>query len=254
MLTISLLSLAAMSSASGRQEFDGLPDLCGRWAIVEVMPALAQFPILGAVELTTVDTLLVDIVQQGACLELRGIYCFTDVEMRPPVVESRVPESFIRALSPALRTATLQATEGGWDFSQLSATEVRGATLADPEADPLPVTASDPRVFDQDGDGHPGLTVPVTIVGSIAGETYVVQRLRTALLGRVIDANTIRGSVVWTSEQNVLAASDEFLTLSYAYAPHPDSAHHVFVMRRVDREWTCQTVRDQWASLLGAAP
>jgi hypothetical protein len=239
-LMAGLLSLAVVSSAS-----DEPPDLCGRWAIVEVMPAMARFPIVGEVELTTVIALLVDVLQQGTCLELRGVYCFTDVKMAPPVIESRVPESFIRALGPVLRTATLQAAQGGWAFSQSSVTEVRGAVLADPEADPLPVTASDPRVIDQDGDGHPGLTVPVTLVGSIAGETYVVQRLRTALVGQVVDADTILGSVVWTSEQNVLAASDEFLTSSYAYDPYPDPARHVFVMRRVDGEWTCETARDR---------
>jgi hypothetical protein len=85
----------------------------------------------------------------------------------------------------------------------------------------------------------------------VAGDTYVVQRLRTALSGRVVDPDTIVGSIDWVSEQNVLAASDALLMLSYTYRLHPDAARHVFVMRRVDLNWTCQTTRERLPSLLG---
>jgi hypothetical protein len=227
------------------------PDLSGRWAMVEVMPAMAMFPFVGDVALTTIVTALVDVEQAGTSLLLRDVYCFIDVQMDPPVVESRVPERFMQSLRPAPRTAELEPTGDGWRFVQSPRVEVRGANLADPDSDSLPTDAFDSRVVDQDGDGHPGLTIPVTVAGVVAGDTYVVQRLRTALSGRVVDPDTIVGSIDWVSEQNVLAASDALLTMSYTYRLHPDAARHVFVMRRVDLNWTCQTTRERLPSLLG---
>jgi hypothetical protein len=229
------------------------PDVSGRWAMVQVMPAIASLPFVGDVELTTIVTALVDVEQDGTSLLLRDVYCFVDVQMNPPVVASRVPELFLQSLRPAPRTAELIGSEAGWRFVQPPVVEVRGARLADPEREPLPLDAFDSRIVDQDGDGRPGLTIPVTVAGLVAGDTYVVQRLRTALSGWVIDSNTIVGSMDWSSEQNVLAASDALLTLSYSYRLHPDAARHVFVMRRVDLEWTCDTTRERLPSLLGPA-
>jgi hypothetical protein len=226
------------------------PDLSGRWAMVQVMPAISSLPIFGDVELTTIVTALVDVEQQGTCLVLHDVYCFTDVQMNPPVVETRVPEPFIMSLRPTPRAAALQETDGGWAFVQPFVTEVRGAVLADSEHDALPGDASDPRVFDQDGDGYPGLTVSVAVAGLVAGDTYVVQRLRFALAGRIVGLDTIVGSIDWSSEQNVLAASDALLQMPTAYRPHPDAARHVFVMRRVEDEWTCETTRERLPSLL----
>jgi hypothetical protein len=105
-------------------------------------------------------------------------------------------------------------------------------------------------VIDQDGDGHPGLTVPVNVAGLVSGDTYVVQRLRFALTGMLVDADTISGSIEFSSEQNVIAASDALLLMSYAYRPHPNLSRHAFVMRRVGFEWTCETTRERLPSLL----
>ncbi len=220
--------------------------------MVQVMPAIASLPFFGDVELTTIATALVDIEQQGTYLTLHNVYCFTDIQMDPPVVETHVPERFVSSLQPTSRTASLEETEGGWSFFEPSVTEVRGAVLADPEHDALPVDALDPRVVDQDSDGHPGMTVQVAVAGLVAGDTYVVQRLQFSLAGRVVGPDTIAGSIAWSSEQNVLAASDDLLRMPTTYRPHPDAARHVFVMRRVDDAWTCETTRERLPSLLNS--
>jgi hypothetical protein len=227
-----------------------LPDLSGRWAMVQVMPAMTTLPIFGDVELTTIATALVDVEQNGTSLVLRDVYCFTDVQMNPPVAVSRVPERFTASLRPAPRTAVLEPCDAGWRFVQPWVTEVRGAYLADPAYEPLPTDVADPRVVDQDGDGHPGLTIPVAVAGLVSGDTYVVQRLQFALAGTLVDADTISGSTEWSSEQNVIAASDALLLMSYAYRTHPDLTRHVFVMRRVGLEWTCETTRERLPGLL----
>jgi len=221
--------------------------------MVQVMPALTSLPLVGNVELTTISTALVDVEQTGTSLVLRDVYCFTDVRMTPGVASSRVPDAFIASLTPAPRLASLESCDGGWCLVQPAVVEVRGAVLGDPFCDPLPTDARDPRVWDQDGDGHPGLTVDVTAAGFVSGETYVVQRLQFSLLGRIVDDDTICGWMSWTSEQDVVAASNSLLRMSYEYRPHPDPARSVFAMRRADPSWTCETVRALLPELLRIA-
>jgi hypothetical protein len=230
------------------------PDLTGRWVMVQVMPAVAQLPFLGEVELTTVTAVFVDVEQRGTELVMQDTYCFTDVETEPPAIQSEVPQRFIDSLAPSPRRAELRLCSDGWHVVQPVYTEVRGATLADPETDPLPRDPYDPRVVDQDGDGHPGMTIPVTVAGLVHGDTYVVHRLRYSLDGKVIDANTVAGRIDWTSEQNVLAATDLILTLPYSAAPHPDPTRHVFVMERVDETWTPERARAELPRLLSLLP
>jgi hypothetical protein len=229
------------------------PNLGGRWALVEVMPGLADLPIVGHVELTTISALFVDVTQSGSRLALSQTYVFVDVKMSPSVVTTTVPEAFVSSLPVVVRPAELQPAIDGWTLVSKPHTEVRGAHLADPLHDSLPSSPSDPRVFDQDGDGHPGLTVHVRLAGVVSGNTYVVQRLTTALRGSVDDASTITGTVYWTGEENVIAASNPLLKMSYTYTADATSTDNVFVMRRVDGSWTAHTLRDHLSELLALA-
>lgn len=236
--------LLAVSSCLAREvETPSLPDLTGQWAMVQVMPAIAELPFLGSTMLVTTVYALVDVVQTGAEVVMQDAYCFTDVEMKPPHIESEVPERFMRSLAPAPRLATLEIQEREVLFTQDWVTEVRGARLENPESDPLPVGTYDSRVYDQDGDSHPGLTIPVTALGLVSGDTYVVHRLRYRLAGAVIDSHTILGTMEWSSEQNVLSATDAILMMNYTFRLDPDLSKHRFVMQRIDGSPTCEMLR-----------
>jgi len=243
-MAVALLVVSARAfCAVGQGALSEVPDLSGCWVMVQVMPALTSLPLVGAVELTTITGTVVEVEQDGTELVLRDTVCFTDVEMSPPVATSQVPAGFIASLDPAPRRARLEARGAGWTLVQPYQVDVRGAMLAVPESESLPTDADDPRVWDQDGDGHPGLTVAVQVAGIVTGKTYVVERLGYDLCGEWVDPNTILGTMTWTSEQIVLAASNVLLCMSYSYAPHPDPTRSSFVMRRMDPAWTCETIR-----------
>lgn len=229
------------------------PDLCGRWALVEVMPGIADLPLVGHVELTTISGLFVDVKQEGTKLLLKETYAFVDVRMTPPMVATTVPEAFVACMPSAVQTGMLQPSGACWAFAGGTLTQVRGAHLENPADDALPTSPDDPRVFDEDGDGQPGLTVHVRLAGVVSGNTYVVQRLILALHGSVDDANTVVGTVDWKSEENVVAASNPLLKMSYTYGPDRASTGNVFVMRRIDGSWTAQTLRDHLPELLFVA-
>lgn len=242
--------VVAVLLVAAAQADDGPPDVSGRWVLVQAMPALTALPFVGEVELTTLTVSLVDVEQDGVSLVLRPSYCFTELRMNPPLVQSRVPDAFVTCLRPGPRHGALVPGESGWRFVQDSVVEVRGAVLNDPVCDALPESGHDPRVIDQDGDGHPGLTVHVSLAGFVTGETYVVERLTFALDGALTGADAITGTVDWVSEQRVVAASSPLLVMSYRNLPLPDPARHAFAMRRVGSDWTCDTAREREAEIL----
>jgi len=238
---------AALSVSTGTES---LPELGGRWAVVMIMVGRGEIPFMGPGSVETTAVLLTTMEQDGESLTLCDEYCSTTIEMEPPMAETTVPDLFMRSLVPTPRSATLRAANGATLFSQEWHTEVRGAELADPVNDPLPRDAYDRRVIDQDGDGKPGLTVPVCIPDVVGGDTYVVHRLRYRLDGRVIDPDTILGTIEWTSEQNIVLATDAVLMMSVSLPADPDASRHRFLMVRVDDSWTCERLRAELPALL----
>ncbi|MDD5264997.1 MAG: hypothetical protein PHU43_09210 [Candidatus Bipolaricaulis sp.] len=247
-LAVSLVLVGLRAAASQP------PDVSGSWVLVEVMPAVINLPIVGPVEMTTITALLVRIEQVRTELTVERTYCFQEVRTAPPLVTTVIPDRFVASLCPFPLTAWLEETPQGWRFVQPLCVDVRGARLVDPEHEALPTEATDPRVFDQDGDGHPGLTIHVALAGLLGGDAYVVNRTCTALEGWVLEDGSIYGAIRWSSEQNVIAARDPLLLTSYVYTMDPDPTKHFFLMRRVSGPDLCLVIRNNLSSLLRLPP
>jgi len=154
------------------------------------------------------------------------------------------------SLVPAARSAILVEQTGSLHFESSTYVEVRGALLEDPVSDPLPTDPEDPRVIDQDEDGEPGMTVRITLLGILEGETYVVQRMSYRLSGVVVGSDRIEGTIEWSDEQTVLGATNPLLKAETVGTLDPDPAAHRFVMVRVDETWTCETLRERLGEIL----
>ncbi|MBN1857777.1 hypothetical protein JW848_01070 [Candidatus Bipolaricaulota bacterium] len=192
----------------------GNMDLSGTWWEVQRFVDRAEMPIFGELRRETTAVMRVEIVQSGSQLVLKSSYCGAGVETAVPGLRMVFPEAFVRALVSGDRHARLEASDDSalLGFEQEWYVEIRGATVADPLHDPLPESADDPRVVDQDGDGHPGMTVGVDLLGLIRGEVYVVQRVRYRLVGWVEpNGGSISGRIEWNDEQVVLGASSPLL-------------------------------------------
>ena len=228
-----------------------VPILDGRWAMVQVYPQIALLPIAGEVTRSSMVAQFVEVEQNGAMLTMRDAYCFTIVDDGTPLVETVIPDAFMASLMPEPRTAILVEQTASVRFESSTYTEVRGVILDDPAFDPLPDGPEDPRVVDQDGDGNPGMTVRVSILGLIGGETYVVQRVSYRLSGVVIGPDRIEGTIDWSDEQVVLGATSPLLEADTIGALDPDPEAHRFVMVRVDETWTCEALRESLEQILG---
>ncbi len=228
-----------------------LPDLSGRWAMLQVTSQIGAIPLLGERTRTASTLVVLDVHQEGLVLSAQESACSTTIDNGTGLVTTEIPEAFIVSLPQVMWTATLETSDEGLRLVRPWVTSVSGARLADPESDPLPTSADDPRVIDQDRDGKPGLTVRVTVMGLISGEVYVVQRDRSRLTGTVVSPDAIDGLVEWTSEQSVLGASNPFLVGGTTARIDPVPEHSFFRARRVSEATTCADLRQIARTLFG---
>ena len=226
------------------------PALEGRWALIQVFPLLAEIPLAGEVEQTSHVALFTEISQDDATLVMNDTYCFTHITTATPIAGTEIPQAFMESLTAQPRYGSLASSDGVLRLEMETYTEVRGAVLSDPDADPLPTDPEDPRIIDQDGDGSPGMSVHVSVLGLLEGQIHVVQRVRYRMSGYVVDENTMIGTLEWSDERTVVGATNPVFLTRSASRPHPDPARHRFVMIRVDDSWACETLRDRLAELL----
>ncbi|HEX4447468.1 MAG TPA: hypothetical protein VH044_12055, partial [Polyangiaceae bacterium] len=115
--------------------------------------------------------------------------------------------------------------------------------------DSLPTSAGDPRVFDQDGDQSPGVTIQVTLAGT-ATPVYVVQTERDTFSGTADGAGNLTASVADDTVQNVLGSSNPLLA-SAALTSEPDSnsADNVARFVRIPAHLACSDLVAQAGTL-----
>jgi hypothetical protein len=222
---------------SSKPAADPAPDLTGLWAWKTVgsllQPKTALTP---EFRTRTVSTLLVQQTQTGTDLSVTAQYCSQYNEEDPGApTHVTIPVAYEKTLAPFTRTGAYVAPGDGGAASLFMPefAQVQGAHLADPANGALPTTAADPQVFDQDGDGNPGVTIKLG--GLVSGDLYVVQRQKTDLSGVATSADRVAGLYGFMSEQVILGASSAFLqsaASSQKALPDPNASASTFVMVR----------------------
>lgn len=212
-------------------------DLSGTWAQLINISALSDIPFVGEVENETISIQKLTIEQEGLDLSITAETCSIILQSTPALAETIIPDAFIQSLEIATRPGTLTVDGDRVEVFFPTFVEVRGANLDDPINDPLPTEADDPRVFDQDEDGNPGLTVRVT--GLLDGEIYVVQRGANELTGVVEGSDRFDGLVTWENEQEVLGADNPLLDSNPETVVNPDPTASFFRTTRVPADADC---------------
>jgi hypothetical protein len=217
-------------------------DLSGRWAYQEVLGEVVIAPgFSDPLHSRTVTFAVIDVTQSGADLSMDGPVCDVYIEDAESPVHTNVTDAFWSVFSPLSRTATFSSADGslvGPDYYV-----VGGAELTEPETEALPTEPDDPRVRDDDNDGKPGLTTPIT--GLFDGEIYTTMRKITAIDGVAVSADSIQGKATYTAERNILASDPPSLkdNLSGAeYGPDPDPCTSYFRMVRIGDADDCASV------------
>lgn len=189
-----------------------LPDVSGIWNVEVATVGIAKIPVVGEIRTTTRSGLSVRIIQNGDQLELVGTTEYIRIESSSSVVRTIIPDAFVRSIPEMRRKGHLRRTGRGYQMFFPQHWEVTGANLSDPARESLPTSSSDRRVIDQDGDGHPGVTVKVE--GVVSGDIYVIQRgwdEWTIDVPSGENKESLRGSIRWGMEQVILDATSRLL-------------------------------------------
>lgn len=225
-------------------------DLEGSWVKLIVTSSFTETLMGGEEESLTVSVQRVDVDQDGQDVTLNTEACSVEILEESDLASTTIPESFVKSLEPEQRPA--QIADGRFQVPEN--VQVRGVEFEDgqdPKTEPLPDDADDPRVFDQNGDGNPGMTVEVD-AGIVSGEIYVAQRVIDSMEADQVDDDEIVGIVDWQQDQEILGASDDTLLMAEPQTrPNPDEEASYFHMIRLDGAEAddCATLadeRDEW--------
>ena len=125
---------------------------------------------------------------------------------------------------------------------------VAGANLNDAERDALPSTTDDPRVWDQDGDGKPGVTVHVrSPLGN--GDVYIVKRFRNQYTGVITADHRLHGVVQDAAGEQVIGASNRQIQLNLPTHQNPDLNESPVAMVKIADGYDCDRLMAEKDSL-----
>jgi len=117
-----------------------------------------------------------------------------------------------------------------------------GITIDDPMNEELPIDPNDPRIVDTEGDGNPGISVDIGILGGLGGtaQLYVIRIERGAWEAQVDENGYFRGYVKDDSKQRVIGASDEKFVQNLASRHHPDPKQSTILLIPLEGDdWNC---------------
>jgi hypothetical protein len=224
------------------------PVIAGTWAQILFYASINDIPTVGQTEGSTTTIQRVTIEQSGTALTMQVEPCAIEIDNGSPLVDTIVPQAFLRSLGITPRTGTLVALGGEWRYVQDESLQLRGVRLDDPDNELLPTEADDPRIWDQDGDSRPGVTVRVT--GITDGEVYVIQRDRHELDGAVA-GDRIDGLADWNNEQVVLGSDNPILDMQTSSVKNPEPQRSYFWSVRIDEGKGCLAVVAELEQLFG---
>lgn len=234
---------AGMAGAGGPGGMTGSPlddadrmALVGHYGLRARSAMLQDVPLLGTQASTTEALGLVEIRAEGADLVFEERGCHVIVTGSGSVM-TVIADAVPRSVPP--QAIALEAWRDGdaVRFRRPAVANPVGVRLTDPENEALPTTASDARVFDQDGDGQPGVTVRVS--GLASGDLFVVQRQRAAYEGRRQPDGRLAGSNSDRSEQSVIGATNPILGQNIPTRPDPDASRSTVELAPIEAGWDC---------------
>jgi hypothetical protein len=221
-----------------KQALTTVTDVSGTWVIRALASQVVVAPIVGTLRPKTLFYMLADISQSGASIVASGRYCDrAEVDQPGTLTKVVVPDQWAHTEKVFTRPGTLAVGTDGIAVLAFSPLVELAGAVADATTDALPTGLDDRRVIDEDGDGHPGITMNIT--GALTGSLYSVQRQTTALAGIAVAPDRFEGKLDFASQQLVLDSYPTLLTGLYRQAAattDPTPCTSTFEMVKVSDE------------------
>ncbi len=226
-----VLLVGWLSSATAvAEQKASMPQLEGYWILEATTASTLSSPSIGEIPSLSTVLSIVEIRQRGQDLRLQSRTCDVRLDADTSMVTTRVPRRFIDAIEDRRREARLIQRDGQWYLYVERDWELLGVEMEDPTAGDLPDDEDDPRIIDQDDNGHPGMTIELE--GRLGGEVHIVRRSWDQMMGRIDEKGRIRGAIQWDFEQKTVDASRRWLRTTLDGEPDPDGSR--FRMQRHD--------------------
>jgi hypothetical protein len=192
----------------------------GQYAIRGNLATIQNLPFVGKTPALSSAYSLLTLERDGAGVKAIERNCHIAITSTGPV-KQLIPDALPQSAAPIVSPFRIWPEGDTFRFAKDESAIVIGARVEGSEA--LPTSASDARVVDQDGDGHPGVTVKVS--GLITGEIYLVQRVRQSWSGQLdADGKLSFALMQDAGEQTILDASSSLLKKAPDISKDPDAS------------------------------
>jgi hypothetical protein len=227
---------APVSYCTSKPALPTVTNVSGTWVVRAHASQVVTAPILGKpIYPETLFYMLITLTQSGTDIVADGRYCDrTEIDQPGSLITVVLPDKWAHTEKLVRRPGKLVVGADGIPvLSFPTLVELAGA-VADATTDQVPTSVTDPRVIDEDNDGHPGITINLT--GTLTGSLYSVQRQTTAIAAIPVASDRFEGTLDFTSEQKVLDSSPALITQLYGQAvsyPDPALCSSTFAMVKV---------------------
>ena len=199
---------------TGKSALASVTDLSGTWVMRLVGAQVTNAQFVGQISSQNVFYMLANVTQNGSAVALDGRYCDRAENNAPnALVPVIIPAAWAHTETPVHRAGLFTVGADGFAVLTLLPYTENVGMLASCTGT-LPTSATDSCVYDEDGDGQPGITIALSGL-STSGRLFSVQRQTTSASAIAVAANRIEGSLTFDSQQSVVASDPVGLTAQY---------------------------------------
>jgi hypothetical protein len=236
---------AAVTDPSLADEIES--DVIGHYVLRTQTAAMMNLPIVGETESITTAIGIAEVVRVGDRFDVTESGCHVD-SSAGDAVTTVIPDVIPRSAEPMTTALAFDRQGDVITWTRASRVTLIGVDLANPSTDMLPTDAMDSRVFDQDEDGNPGVTV--SLEGIASGDIYVVQRNTAAYYDGTLDAaGSLTALVDANNEQVVIGATNPLLQQQIPADPHPDPTMNNIALARLSEAYDCDRAVSEASTL-----
>lgn len=239
---------SASASEASSELPPGAEDLVGRWAHYDVV-AYAD----DAMKTLIISTGFADLELRDGELWNQMVFCHADT-VTDQDIDVSISDAATQAIKPVATPVTVTEVDGKLNVARPPTPTGIGIELEDPANDPLPTDPDDPRIFDADGDGKPGVTSTVKVSEDLGGEIYLARREIFSYDVTQESPDRFAGTITDRSEQLIIGASDPLFETPAQWVQIDDPERNPVIWVRVDDDWDCDRLAEERPTLFPPNP
>ncbi len=226
----------------------GAEELVGRWAHFDAVSYQDE-----TMKTVIISTGLADLELRDGELWNSMTFCHAEVSSDQGI-EVTISDAATRAIIPVDTPVEVREVDGVLHVVRPPTPTPIGIRMDDPANESLPTDPSDPRFFDADGDGNPGVTSSIRIGDGFGGDVYLARREIFSYDLVSQDPDRLVGNVVDASEQLILGASDPLFLAAAQWEQIDDPDRNPVIWQRVADDLDCEGLAAQRDELFPPNP